>query len=146
MRPGRLLRWFVVLVMALSSGTCLGQSGQTEPLEIRLASVPLDFEQLPLRKALERIALGADHDLVLFGVEVHTEYGREPLVSVHIPGGSTLRQALAEVVATLPNYTFEIVSPHLINVFPRTSLNDPDNLLNLNIPSLNLPTSPPAMS
>jgi hypothetical protein len=112
---------------------------------VQLSDVPLNFENLPLTNALSQIGLSvANGDVVLFGVEVVLEDGREPLASVRIPAGSTLSDALIQLMQAVPGYTFIAVDPHLVNVFPRDAISDPSDLLNLSIPYLKLQSVSPS--
>lgn len=72
----------------------------------------------------------------MFGVEVETVNGDEPSVSARIEGGVTVREALMQIMAGLPGYSFDAVSSHLINVFPTKALSDSADLLNLRVADL----------
>lgn len=141
MRPANV--GLTLILVLLFSDVCMAQP-QTSALDARLDGIPIDFDQVPLTRVLDHIALRAGNSFVLFGVEVYTEDGQEPLITVHNEGGSTLREALTQVLATLPSYTFEAASPHLINVFPRAALTDTDDLLNLHVPNLSLTNVAPS--
>jgi hypothetical protein len=132
----------MVMLPVLLAGTC-GAQTRAYPLESRLDGMPIDLDQVPLTRALEWISLRSRENPVLFGAEVFTQHGQEPLVSVHIPGHSTLREALTYVLATLPAYAFEAAAPQLINVFPRAASGDTTDLLNLRIPQFDLTNVPP---
>ena len=109
--------------------------------QVRLDVFPLQLEKVPLTGALGMIGVRANAvkgNLVLFGVEVFTEEGKEPLVTARIPGVSTLRAALTAVVQAVPTYTFEAVTPHMINFLPDTAGSNPDDLLNVGISRLSL--------
>lgn len=102
-----------------------------DPLERHLNGVPLDFREIPLSRGLEYIATFADSDFLLSGAEVETIEGKEPLVTAHIDGDKTIRDALIELTANVPEYAFEAVSPHVVNVFLASAKGNPDDLLNL---------------
>jgi len=107
--------------------------------KVHLTGTPLIFDNVPLTSALGRIGISIDDGgFVLFGVEILVEDGQEPLVSARIPAGSTLSDALTQVIQSVPDYTFTAIAPHLVNVFPRESVSDPDDLLDLQIPSFEL--------
>lgn len=120
----------IVVIAALSSQPAQARGGR-DPLEGRLNGVPLDLQSIALSRALEYLTTFADTDFLLFGVEVETIEGKEPLVSAHIGGNETIREALIELTAKAPEYSFEAVGPHLINVFPAAAKSTPDDLLNL---------------
>jgi hypothetical protein len=112
---------------------------------VQLNDIPLNFENVPLTNALSQIGLSVvNGNVVLFGVEVILEDGREPLASVRIPAGSTLSDALIQLMQAVPGYTFIAVDPHFVNVFPRDATSDPDDLLNLPIPYLKLQNVSPS--
>jgi hypothetical protein len=112
---------------------------------VQLNDVPLNFENVPLTNALSQIGLSvARGGFVLFGVEVVLEDGQEPLVSARIPAGSTLSDALIQLMQAVPGYAFIAAGPHLVNVFPQDSIGNPDDLLNLRIPELKLPNVSPS--
>jgi len=88
--------------------------------------------------ALDALAANTMDEFVLFGVEVQVEKGQEPRVTAHIEGGSTLREGLRRVFAGLRRYDFKTVAPHVINVFPKDSLRDRADLLDVKISRLDL--------
>jgi hypothetical protein len=129
-----LVAWFLLL----TGGRSQTPIPQADPLEIHLSDMPLDFEKVPLTKALSAVALSMDKEFVLFGTEIVTERGEGPLVSTHITGGSTLGEAIRQVLPTNPEYTFQVIGPHLVNVFPKNAPRDPNDILNLPIAALEL--------
>jgi hypothetical protein len=90
-----------------------------------------------LTHVLGKLGASANGDYVVFGIEVETRELEEPLVTVSIKEG-TLGQALAAVLATVPGYTYELVAPHLINVFPKAERRNPAHVTNLAVASLQL--------
>jgi hypothetical protein len=130
MKVNRASLLLVLFAVVVGAQPVRGQN-RPDPLEIRLRDMPIDFQGAALSGALDRIAFFASSDFVLIGAEVQTIDGREPLISVHIEGGRTVRQALMELTAKVPEYSFEAVAPHLVNVFPAAARNDPNDLLNL---------------
>ncbi|SRR5712692_7327801 len=135
------MKYYKVL-LALVSLILVGLPGRLDgfqdPTDIRLMEIPLDLEKVPLTRALSSIAVRANKEFLVFGVEEVVENGQEPLVSAHIDGSSTVREALTQVVASVPGYTFEVVAPHLIDVFPKDARSDPSDLLNVNVSKLEL--------
>jgi len=127
-----------LLILCSALSIVRGASGGADPLEIRLRDIPLDFRAVPLSQALDRIAYLANSDFVLFGTEIQTVDGREPVISVHIDSGKTMQEVLLILTAQIPDYEFEGVGSHLINVLPVSALNDPKDLLNVRAGSLHL--------
>jgi hypothetical protein len=107
--------------------------------KVHLIPTPLILDNVPLTSALDRIGISVDEGgFVLFGVEVIAEDGQEPFVSARIPAGSTLSDALTQVIQSVPDYTFTAITPHLVNVLPRESASGPGDLMNLQIPKVEL--------
>jgi hypothetical protein len=129
---------FILALLLVMPWNCVAES----PIflgKLHVGNVPLTFDNAPLTSALGRIGVSlGEGEFVLFGVEVIVEDGQEPLVTARIPAGSPLNDALTQVVQAVPGYTFAAVSPHLVNVFPRIADSDPEDLLNLQVPKLEL--------
>jgi len=123
---------------------CVFGQVNSSPLDLRLTGVPIDFNGIPISQALGRIGVATETGFVLFGIEVPLEKGQEPLVSAHIEGGATVRYALNQILASVPGFGFEAVGSNLVDVFPQYALNDPDDLLNLQISGLQLVNVPPS--
>ncbi len=68
----------------------------------------------------------------------------EPTVDVNLPPGSNLGDGMGQVFAQLPNYTFRVVSPHLINVFPQQADRNANDLLNLRVARFDVVDQDPA--
>ncbi|HEV8383908.1 MAG TPA: hypothetical protein VGQ11_03475, partial [Candidatus Acidoferrales bacterium] len=106
-----------------------------EPALFQLPLFPVHIAQknISLSKALEEIGVRVRNGYVLFGIEVHREDGKEPSVNLDLPPGSTLGDALQQVFRQLPNYSYELVSPHLINIYPAGTKTDPQDPLNIRV-------------
>jgi hypothetical protein len=79
MRSQNLAILFIAWSLLLAGGHGQAPVTQADPLEIRLRSVPLDLEKVPLTRALSTLALSMDKEFVLFGTEIVTERGQDPL-------------------------------------------------------------------
>lgn len=99
-------------------------------LQLRLSSVRLAQEAVPLSTALEEVGIRIRNGYVLFGIEVQLEAGKEPTVDLDIPPDSTLGDALRQVFQQLPTYRYDVVGERLINVYPAGADKDPQNVLN----------------
>jgi hypothetical protein len=140
-----ILGFVICAVFRLSGISQIAAAPSPNPLEVRLMGPSLHFDKAPLTKALSELFfrsgnpfVRSGNDFVVFGVEIVLEHGEEPLVSADISDGVTLGQALNQVLAGNPDYTFEVVGAHLINVFPRWAPNDPEDILNLRISAMDL--------
>jgi len=129
----------LLAVVALLAGrlACLlaaGRARSVSPLDLPL--LPTGPRQsLPLQKALSALGQSPREGFVLFGLEERLRDGKEPTVDVHIGADATLGVALREVIAQLPPYEMEAVSDHLIDLRPKGAREDPDNILNLRVPT-----------
>lgn len=134
----QIIRFAITLLLLGPVNSIAARDVVPDLSKVHLVKVPLNFDAAPLTEVLGRIGVSIDGDAILFGVEVIVEDGREPLVSASIPGGSTLDDALAVVMHAIPGYTFHSVAPHLVNVLPLDAQTNPDDLLNVRIPKLEL--------
>lgn len=133
----RIAGLFLILGVIINSWAITDRQ-QINPLDIRLKAIPIDLKDVPLSKALEMIGISADNALVLFGTEITVKQGKEPSITVHIPAGVTIREALDRIVLEAPEYTFAVVAAHLINFFPKNASYDTRNLMNMHLSRLDL--------
>lgn len=136
------MKKLLVVVLALMLQSLPGASQELPasngPLALRLRNVPLDFKAVPLTQVLSRLAASVNDGFLFFGAEVVVHKGEEPLVTAHIPAGSTVREAMAGLSKSLPDYEFVAAAPNLVNILPRHSEDDREDLLNLTVPSVDL--------
>ena len=104
------------------------------PLDLRMEECA-SREPTTLRDALGRMGGCVSSGYVLFGLEEVQKEGKEPAVVLKVRQGMTLGAALKQILRQIPPYEIEVVSDHLIDLFPRGAKTDPDNLMNLRIPS-----------
>jgi hypothetical protein len=130
-----------ISVMAVA---CCAAQGPPDPLSIRTIDAPLQFEDAPLSRVIGTIGVCAEPDFVLISLEEEIEAGKEPLVSVTVPGGIDVREALTRVLAFVPSYSFEVVAPHLINVFSVPTRGKPNHLTNLPVAAVRLTNMDPS--
>lgn len=130
-----LLAGLVVFGCSVSASP-LVQSGRTDVeqvLSLPLFPTPLAKTGVPLNQALSELAVQVRGGYVLFGVEIWLLESTEPKVDLNLPAGSTLGAALRQVFRQLPTYTFEVVSEHVIDVYPLERKDDPNDALNLRV-------------
>lgn len=130
-------RYCIALVWILGFATYSG--AQTEGLELRVLNLPIFPAQLsqrdvPLTKTLGYVGSYVRRGYVLFGVELRLKNGQEPVVNVNLEPGSTLGDALRQIFDQLPGYRFEVLSAHMINIYPEDARWNPDDVLNLLVP------------
>lgn len=88
-----------------------GRVYDKSPLDLLLFPAPITRSNLALSQALGTIGAYVQGDYVLFGVELHTKDGNEPLVSVNLPPNSRLADGLRQILDQVPGYKYEVISP-----------------------------------
>jgi hypothetical protein len=116
------MKVFLLLLCALFS---VGQA----PSDLEVRSIPVQHRE-KLTEALAEIGSHVKSGFTSFGVVIE---GTEPLVDVYLPEETNMSTALQRVISQLPGYTFERVSSHLIDVYPRAVALDTSGPLNLRV-------------
>lgn len=111
-----------------------GQVYDKSPLDLSLFPARITRNNLALSQALGTIGADVQGGYVLFGVELHTKDGNEPLVSVNLPPGSHLGDGLRQIMVQIPGYEYKLVSEHMINIYPSGAERDFKDLLNTPVP------------
>jgi hypothetical protein len=111
-------------------------------LKLGLAG-PLIQRKALLTQALAEVGWHCQGGYLLFGVEVQLTQGKEPMVDVDAPAGATVGEALGQIMRQLPGYRLQVVSEHLINVYPAGAKSDPNDALNLRIDHFDVVDKPP---
>lgn len=111
-----------------------GQVYDKSLLDLSLFPALITRNNLALSQALGTIGADVQGGYVLFGVELHTKDGNEPLVSVNLPPGSHLRDGVRQIMVQIPGYEYKLVSEHMINIYPSGAERDPKDLLNTPVP------------
>jgi hypothetical protein len=132
MRP-KLIFSLVVLASLVSYGLAQERVEHARLLDLPLFPTSLVRTNIPLSKALSEIGVKVRGGYVLFGIELLLRDGKEPNVNLNLEPGSTLGTALKQVFDQLPDCRFEVVSDHLVNVFPVGAKRDPKDPLNLRL-------------
>jgi hypothetical protein len=83
-----------------------------------------------LTQALSQIGAQVKNGFTSFGIVIE---GDEPEVDLYLPEETTLSTALQRIVSQLPGYTFELISAHLIDVYPKSVILDAADPLNLRV-------------
>jgi hypothetical protein len=113
-------------------------------LRLPLSSDPLVRGKIPLTTALSEVGVQVRNGFVLFGIEVLLKDGKEPTVNLDLPSNSTLGNALEQIFRQLPDYSFQTVGHHLINIWPKGAGADPKNILNLRVERFEVVNEPPS--
>ena len=104
------------------------------PLNLSLSSAPITRNNVVLSQALGIVGAYVQGGYVLFGVELRAKDGKEPLVVLNLSAGSRLADGLQQIMGQIPGYKYEVISPHLINIYPTGAKEDPVDVLNTPVP------------
>ncbi len=126
------------LILALALCGRAPTQAQADELRLMRIRADLDHTNLPLTSALGFLGAMVKGGYVLFGVELKTTNGTEPLVNLHAALDSTLEEALDSIMDQLPGYRFELVPAHIVHIFPAGADKDPANPLNIRVRKLDL--------
>jgi hypothetical protein len=94
----------------------------------------LSGDRVPLTLALQQLGGAIRGGYVLFGIEVQTVDRKEPTVKLGIEPGTAFGDALRQLLAQAPGYRVEVISDHLVNIYPGTAKGDSNDLLNMLVP------------
>jgi len=103
---------------------------------LSLPLFPADIvrNHIPLTQALGAVGASVEGGFALFGLELHSTDGQEPIVSVDLPPESRFEDGLRQVMGQIPGYEYEVTSEHMINIYPRGAKKNPADLLNTPVP------------
>ncbi len=119
-----------------------GSVRESQLLSLPLFPSPLIRKQISLSKALAEIGVRVQGGYMLFGAEIDLIDGREPTVNLNVASENTLGEALRQIFSQVPRYRYEVVSEHLINVYPVGAKDDPNDVLNAKIEHLDFDEEP----
>jgi hypothetical protein len=114
------------------------------PLNLSLFPGPITRHNLPLSQALGTIGAYVQGGYVLFGVELRAKDGKEPLVNLNLSAGSRLADGLQQIMDQIPGYKYNVISPHMINIYPAGAKDDPADVLNTPVPQFDAVDVDPA--
>lgn len=134
------------VLVALQSGHAqtVTKAGQADLLQLPLFPVHLVRKDIPVTRGLEEVGIEVRNGYVVFGVELHLKGGKEPLVSLDLPPGSKLGDALRQILRQLPEYGYEVVGQHVVNVYAAKMKNDPRSVLNLRVERFDITNEQPS--
>lgn len=107
-------------------------------LSLGLFRAPIVRRGITVYQALRLVGFHLRGGYALFGVELRLRDSREPTVNLNLQPGRNLGDALRQILKQLPGYASEVVSRHLINIYPAAARDDPRDLLNLRIASFDV--------
>ena len=127
------------LLIAIFNGSLLPSScGKGALLNLPVGPAAQSQEKLPLSDSLGHLGGLLRGGYVLFGTEIILEDGKEPTVTLEIRPGDDLGSALRGILDQVGGYGMEVVSDHLINIFPRRYKVDLADALNLRVTSFSV--------
>ncbi len=138
-------RFCVLLLLCCcfaSQGPATKRAVESPLLHLRVSG-SIVRSKIPLTHALSEVATRLEGGYVLFGVQVRLTDGNEPSVNLDVPAETTLGAVLQDVLRQLPGYRLELVSQHLVNIYPAGAKNDPNDALNLRIDHFDVVGKPP---
>lgn len=127
--------------MLIGSHPSLGDE-KTGLLSLRLLPGPPSGEKIPLSDALQHLGGSVRGGYVLFGTEIILKDGKEPTVTLEVKAGADLGSALRGVLDQLDGYGMEVISDHLVDIYPRRCRTDPGDALNLRVPTFSVVGKP----
>lgn len=122
--------WVLTAFSLWCLGACSISLASEALLKVPISPTLGPMKGAPLTQALTEIGLHVSEGYVLFGVELQLKEGREPKVGLDPSTATNLGSALRNILHQLDNYSFEIVSDHLVNIFPAGAKRDVDDPLN----------------
>ncbi len=129
------MRTTVLCLFCLSTLVIAVQAQKLENLDQQaVLSLPLFLadivsNHLPFTQALGVVVSYVQNRYVLFAKD-----GQEPIVNVNLPPKSHVDDGLRQIMGQLPGYDYEVISEHMINIYPVGAKNDPKDLLNTPVP------------
>ncbi len=137
------LLWMLTLVTAAQAQKPANHDEQTV---LTLPLFPSDIvrNHVPLTQALGVVGTYVQEGYVLFGLELHSKDGQEPLVTVNLPPGSHFEDGLRQIMSQIPGYEYEVISAHMVNIYPAGAKKDPVDLLNTPVPRFDAVNVDPA--
>jgi hypothetical protein len=127
------LFWILTLVIAVQAQKPESHDKQTV-LSLPLFPADIVRNHISLTQALGVVGASVQGGFILFGLELHSKDGQEPTVSVDLPPESRFEDGLRQIMGQIPGYKYEVISEHMINIYPRGANKNPEDLLNTPVP------------
>lgn len=103
-------------------------------LSLALSPAATVRNHITLTQALGTVGVYVQNGYVLFGLELRAKDGQEPIVNLNLPPDSHFEDGLRQIMTQIPGYEYEVVSPHMINIFPIGAKKDSKDVLNTPVP------------
>lgn len=127
----RLVALCILGAISMPQGVTALSHAQTAPLQLKVPSYQV--QNASIIEALHALKLRVEKNFLIFGLEV-VPFIEEPERNLTLAlENTTVNVVLQRILAQDPRYTYEVIDPHLIHVFPRSAKHDPTNLLNLQV-------------
>ncbi|NDQ56281.1 MAG: hypothetical protein GZ088_04305 [Acidipila sp.] len=130
------LIWLLILAVPIRPQEN-GPASEPSVLALPLFPASLERTGIPLTRALGEVGSYVRNGYALFGLEVRSSDGQEPIVSLNLQPGNSLGDALRQIMDQVPGYKFKVVSAHMINIYPVLAENDPQDVLKTLVPEFN---------
>jgi hypothetical protein len=122
-----------VFLVVLISWPLKGAWAEQRIPKLPLFPTPFEQQATCFTCALGEIGWRVQGAYVLFGVEMREKEGKEPTVDLKLAEGATLDDALRDVMRQMPAYTLEVVSDHMVDIYPTGAKDDASDPLNLRV-------------
>src|SRR5260370_40271095 len=99
-------------------------------LSLPLFPAPISRTNTTLTQALGAIGVYVQDGYVLFGLGLLSKDGQEPVVTVNLLPNSHFEHGLRQIMGQIPGYEYEIISEHMIRMYPVGAKKNPADLLN----------------
>jgi hypothetical protein len=96
---------------------------------------PMVTGRMPFTSALKGGAIAMRSHFLTFGIELADgDFPWEPTVVAIPPQGGTVGEFLSDIFRQVPAYEYEVISEHLVSVYPRGAKENANDILNLRVP------------
>jgi hypothetical protein len=131
------LFWILTLGIAIQAQKPESHDEQ-RILDLPLFPADIVRNHIPLTQALGAVGASVQGGFILFGLELHSKDGLEPVVTVNLPPESRFEDGLRQIMGQIPGYEYEVVSEHMINIYPAGAKKNPADLLNTPVPKFDV--------
>jgi len=100
-------------------------------LDARLGGAPLVRRGITLTQALRVLGASTERGYASFGVEEYVSGGKEPTVDLDVRPAAMLEEGLRQILNQLPMYSYRVLSPHFVAIFPKNAVSDANDPLNI---------------
>src|SRR2546429_78776 len=105
------LFWMLTLVIPVQAQKPENHYEQTV-LSLPLFPAPISRTNTTLTQALGVVGASVQDGYVLFGLDLHSKDGQEPIVSVNLPADSHFEDGLRQIMSQIRGYEYEVISEH----------------------------------